>query len=68
VLLAGFAIMDVVISRKALSELVPIRCRGAVLMCFEDDEYEVEFVDNNGETLDVLTVRGGDLELYVESK
>jgi hypothetical protein len=53
---------DVIVSKKALSEHVPTGCRGAVLMCYEDDEYEVEFVDDQGESLDVLTVRGEDLD------
>lgn len=30
-------------------------------MCFENNDYEVEFVDSEGETLDVLTVAGKDL-------
>ena len=56
---------DVVVSKIALSELVPAECSGAVLMCYDNDNYEVEFVDKKGETLDVLTVRGKDLELSV---
>lgn len=57
---------DVVICKRELSKLVPVGCTGAVLMCFENDDYEVEFVDSQGETLDVLTVSGADLEISVK--
>ena len=38
---------------------------GTVLMVFEgeNNEYEVEFVDEQGNTLDVLTVGESDLEI-----
>lgn len=56
---------DVVVSNKILSKNVLKGCRGAVLICYysENNEYEIEFVDANGETIEVLTVSGSDLEL-----
>ncbi|WP_415837931.1 DUF4926 domain-containing protein [Serratia silvae] len=39
-------------------------CRGAVVMIYQEPTlgYEVEFVDNEGVTLDVLTVYPDDIE------
>lgn len=54
---------DVVLSKKALSEKVYSGCKGAVLMCFDNDDYEVEFVDAEGESLEVMTVAGVDLQI-----
>jgi len=48
-----------------LSNGVPIRTAGAVLMVFASGhpQYEVEFVNSAGESLAVLTVNEEDLEL-----
>lgn len=54
---------DVVISKKKLSEKVNSGCKGAILICYENNDYEVEFVDKHGESLEVLTVAGEDLSL-----
>lgn len=55
---------DVVKSRRPLDGCVPAGALGAILMVFDGDEpnYEVEFVDNAGESLAVLTVSEADLE------
>ncbi len=58
-----FSEYDVVIARKALSEKVKLGSIGAVLMCFDGKSYEVEFTDELGESLEVLTVSGVDLIL-----
>lgn len=49
---------DVVISTENLSKKVTKGCKGAILMIFEgsSNKYEVESVNANGETLDVMTV------------
>ena len=55
---------DVVKSIRSLSGDVPSGTFGAVLMVFASihPQYEVEFVDNAGESLAVLTVKEEDLE------
>lgn len=53
---------DVVLAKIKLSDKVPAGCKGAVLMCFEKDDYEVEFVDDAGESLEVMTVAGENLQ------
>ncbi|WP_394203728.1 DUF4926 domain-containing protein [Marinagarivorans algicola] len=57
---------DVVIAKVDLSEKVRFGCLGAVLMCFDGDDYEVEFVDSQKDTLEVLTVSGSNLVLQSE--
>jgi hypothetical protein len=57
---------DVVIAKVDLSEKVRSGCLGAVLMCFDGDDYEVEFVDSQKDTLEVLTVSGSNLVLQSE--
>lgn len=59
---------DVVAANKKLSESVPIGVSGTVSMCYSDNDYEVEFMDDNGETLDVLTVPGDSLTLLIPFK
>ncbi|KAA5970330.1 MULTISPECIES: DUF4926 domain-containing protein [unclassified Pantoea] len=56
---------DVVKSTKALSDAIAAGCKGAVVMVHTEPTlgYEVEFVDDNGETLDVLTVYPDDIRL-----
>jgi len=55
---------DVVKAKKDLSGNVPKGSRGAVVMIYQEPTlgYEVEFVDNEGDTLDVLTVYPDDIE------
>ncbi|MDU4128448.1 DUF4926 domain-containing protein [Pantoea sp.] len=56
---------DVVKSTKVLSDSIVVGCKGAVVMVYTEPTlgYEVEFVDADGETLDVLTVYPDDIEL-----
>jgi len=53
---------DVVLAKVKLSDSVPAGCKGAILMCFDQDNYEVEFVDDAGESLEVMTVAGENLQ------
>ena len=52
---------DVVLAKRNLSQLVHLGCKGAILICHGNDTYEVEFVDDDGDSLEVLTVSGVDL-------
>ncbi len=53
---------EVVIANKNM-ETVPKGARGTILMIFEDGKYyEVEFVDENGNTYNVLTVSADDIQ------
>ena len=56
---------DVVESTRQLSENVPIRSRGTVVMVYRVPRigYEVEFINGEGGTLDVLTVYEDDVRL-----
>lgn len=56
---------DVVKSKIKLSESVLEGTKGAIVMVHDSkaQEYEVEFVDLNGDTVELLTVSNDDLEL-----
>ena len=56
---------DAVRANKRLNINISKGEEGTILMVFEgeDKEYEVEFVDEEGNTLDILTVRETDLEI-----
>jgi hypothetical protein len=57
-----FELYDTVISKHSL-ENVPAGALGAVLMVFDDNiHYEVEFIDKEGNTLNVLSVKAADIE------
>ncbi len=55
---------DVVRAKKKLSDTVTQGCIGAVLLVYQEPTlgYEVEFIDSEGDTLDVLTVYPDDIE------
>jgi len=55
---------DVIIAKRDLSEDVSKGCKGAVVMVYQDPTlaYEIEFVNDTGDTLDVITVYPGDIE------
>jgi hypothetical protein len=55
---------DVVRSRRRLGTVVPQGATGAVLMVFATTppSYEVEFVDSEGASLEILTVIEADLD------
>lgn len=61
---------DVVKSNKELSAKVPKGTLGAILIVYEANPpaYEVEFVDEAGNSLDVLTVLGADIYLFPRSE
>ncbi|CAH0126162.1 DUF4926 domain-containing protein [Pedobacter sp. Bi126] len=54
---------DIVKSLKSLNDKVFKGCRGTVLIIYSDfpSTFEVEFVDEMNETLDVLTVKANDV-------
>lgn len=56
---------DVVKSTRSIADEVPTGTTGAVLMVFlsTPPQYEVEFIDSDGDSLAVLTVKQEDLEL-----
>lgn len=56
---------DVVVASKDLSQLVRKGTKGAVLLVVHKtpNKYEVEFIDEQGESLELLTVDENDLRL-----
>jgi hypothetical protein len=58
---------DCVIAKRKLSEKVLPGCVGYIVFVYQkpSEAYEVEFFDNNGETIDLLTVLPNDIELNV---
>ena len=57
--------LDVVIAKKRLSERIEAGCKGVIVMVYHQPSlaYEVEFFDNNEETIDVITVEEEAIEL-----
>ena len=55
---------DIVIALKPLGDKIKKGDEGTVLMVYPSKpvEYEVEFLDNEGETLDILTVKAKDIK------
>ncbi len=57
---------DVIKAKRTLSEQVYKGCKGVILMIFEEPTaYEVEFVDDNGNSLEIITVNEYDIEKTV---
>ena len=57
-----YSVYDVVIAKRILDD-VPKGSKGTILIVYENgDNYEVEFIDDNGETINVLTVNEIDIE------
>ncbi len=56
---------DIVKSAKALGKRVPKGCKGTVVIVYPDfpTAFEVEFVDDNFETLEILTVSSDEIIL-----
>lgn len=54
---------DIVKSLKDLNDTVLKNCKGTVLIVYSNHppDYEVEFVNDDFETLDVLTVKSSDI-------
>lgn len=60
-----FEELQVVKAKKNLSDKVKLGCIGTIVYVHSEEKvaYEVEFFDNNWQTLDVLTVGEIDIEL-----
>lgn len=56
---------DVVRAKHDINTLISRGTKGAIMLILHENpnKYEVEFVDDNGETLELLTVGDEDLEL-----
>lgn len=56
---------DVVRAKHNINTLISRGTKGAIMLILHENpnKYEVEFVDDNGETLELLTVGDDDLEL-----
>ncbi|WP_219220045.1 DUF4926 domain-containing protein [Paenibacillus sp. S150] len=54
---------DVVFASRELSEIVLRGCKGVIVMVFDNQKkvYEVEFLNDDDETLDILTVKEEDI-------
>lgn len=54
---------DIVKSSKTLNDKIFKGCKGTVLIIYPDfpSTFEVEFVDETNETLDILTVKANDI-------
>ena len=59
---------DFVLAKRDLSQSVKRGTRGAIMLILhkEPNKYEVEFVDDKGYTLELLTVDEVDLDLVKE--
>lgn len=57
---------DVVTSLETINTNVPVDTKGVILMILDkyNNVYEVEFVNNNNITLDVIEVNGEQLKKY----
>lgn len=53
-----------VISKVKLSDKVSARTLGAILIVYNENNFEVEFVDESGDTLEILTIKALDIDLY----
>jgi hypothetical protein len=54
---------EVVKAKSNLSLEVPKGTLGAIVMVYDSSNYEVEFIDENGNHLTLLTVNAIDLEI-----
>ncbi len=59
---------DVVKTVRELNEKVPKDSVGTILMILSPTNYEVEFVNPKGDTLDVITVSESDIIKYNPNK
>ena len=55
---------DIVKSVRDLNSEIPKDTIGTVLIVYNSTDYEVEFVDEEGQTLDVITVSQDDITKY----
>jgi hypothetical protein len=54
---------DVIKAKRELSSFVEYGTLGEIVFIHGGDQYEVEFVEEEGKTLDILTVNKDDIEL-----
>lgn len=56
--------LDVVKAKRKLSEKVKQNTEGTIVMVYDEprNAYEVEFVDSDDESLEILTVEAEDIE------
>ena len=54
---------DVVVSKCNLDNVL-IGSKGTVLIAYDKNHYEVEFIDEKGDTLNVLTVSESDIQKW----
>ncbi|XQY92230.1 DUF4926 domain-containing protein [Metabacillus sp. HB246100] len=58
-----FKELDVIRARRRLSPFVEFGTLGTIVLKHNENDYEIEFVDEQGQTLDLLTVNKNDIEL-----
>jgi len=58
--------LQVVKAKRRLSEKVPEGCLGTIVYVYSAKVYEIEFVNKEGDTLEVLTVEEKDIMLCSE--
>jgi hypothetical protein len=58
-----FKELDVIKAKRKLSPFVEYGTLGAIVFIHDVDHFEVEFVDEQGQTLDLLSVNKDDIEL-----
>ncbi|MCQ4637783.1 DUF4926 domain-containing protein [Anaerovorax odorimutans] len=56
---------DIIMAKKDINSNIKRGCRGVVLIVYERPAlaYEVEFMDDNNDTIDVTTVEPSDIKL-----
>jgi len=56
---------DVVLASHDINDKVHKGSKGTILIVYDSNpnQYEVEFIDNQGNTLDILTVKQNDIEV-----
>lgn len=54
--------LDIVKLKKAFKDL-KTGCKGTVVLKYSDNDFEVEFFDDNGDSIDVYTISKDYLEL-----
>lgn len=59
--------LDTVVAKRQLSDKIKTNTKGTIVLVYDNPRvaYEVEFVDKNGETLELLTVEGKDISKII---
>jgi len=53
---------DIVYSKKQLGNKIPANCKGTIVHVYHEDFFEVEFVDEDDETIEVKNVARKDIK------